>query len=115
MLQAMASLLEPVTFSDDDLGLEAQGEISPGGHFFGSSHTMSRYRDAFYAPFLSDWRNNQAWLEAGAPTAQDKATKIWQDMLAAYEKPPLPQDRVEAIDAFVARRKEEIGGDDISG
>jgi hypothetical protein len=27
----------------------------------------------------------------------------------------LPQDRVEAIDAFVARRKEEIGGDDISG
>jgi hypothetical protein len=36
-------------------------------------------------------------------------------MLAAYEKPPLPQDRVEAIDAFVACRKEEIGGDDISG
>ena len=115
MLQAMASLLEPVKFSDDDLGLEAQGEIPPGGHFFGARHTMSRYRDAFYAPFLSDWRNNQAWLEAGAPTAQDKATEIWQEMLAVYEKPPLPQDRVEAVDAFVARRKEEIGGDDISG
>ena len=115
MLQAMASLLEPVQFSEDDLGLGAQQDVPPGGHFFGAEHTMSRYRDAFYTPFLSDWRNNQAWQEAGARTAQDRATDIWQEMLASYEKPPLAADRVEAIDAFVARRKEEIGSDEISG
>ena len=115
MLQAMASLLEPVQFSEDDLGLGAQQAVPPGGHFFGAEHTMSRYRDAFYTPFLSDWRNNQAWQEAGARTAQDRATDIWQEMLASYEKPPLAADRVEAIDAFVARRKEEIGSDEISG
>lgn len=115
MLQAMASLLEPVQFGEDDLGLGAQQDVPPGGHFFGAEHTMSRYRDAFYTPFLSDWRNNQAWQEAGARTAQDRATDIWQEMLASYEKPPLAADRVEAIDAFVARRKEEIGSDEISG
>ena len=71
MLQAMASLLEPVQFGEDDLGLGAQQDVPPGGHFFGAEHTMSRYRDAFYTPFLSDWRNNQAWQEAGARTAQD--------------------------------------------
>ena len=47
MLQAMSSLLQPVTFTDDDLGLSAQENVLPGGHFFGSEHTMSRYRDAF--------------------------------------------------------------------
>ena len=115
MLQAMAALLEPVQFSEDDLGLGAQQEVAPGGHFFGAEHTMSRYRDAFYTPFLSDWRNNQAWQEAGSRTAQDRATDIWQEMLASYEKPPLPADRAEAIEAFVARRKQEIGSDEISG
>ena len=115
MLQAMASLLEPVQFSEDDLGLGAQQDVPPGGHFFGAEHTMSRYRDAFYTPFLSDWRNNQAWQEAGSRTAQDRATDIWQEMLASYEKPPLPADRAEAIEAFVAQRKEEIGSDEISG
>ena len=36
MLQAMSSLLRPVEFTDDDLGLSAQDEVAPGGHFFGA-------------------------------------------------------------------------------
>lgn len=115
MLQAMAALLQPVEFSADDLALEAQKQVSPGGHFFGADHTMQRYRDAFYAPFLSDWRNNQAWQEAGGRTAQDRATDIWQEMLETYEKPGLPIERIEAINDFVARRKEQIGESEISG
>ncbi|MGB1474085.1 MAG: trimethylamine methyltransferase family protein, partial [Candidatus Puniceispirillaceae bacterium] len=115
MLQAMAALLQPVEFSADDLALEAQKQVPPGGHFFGADHTMQRYRDAFYAPFLSDWRNNQAWQESGGRTAQDRATDIWQEMLETYEKPGLPIERIEAINDFVARRKEQIGESEISG
>ena len=67
---------------------------------------MQRYREAFYAPFLSDWRNNQARQEAGGGrTAQDRATDIWQEMLETYEKPRLPIERIEAINDFVASRK----------
>ena len=113
MLQAMSSLLRPVEFTDDDLGLSAQDEVAPGGHFFGADHTMSRYKEAFYPPFLSDWTNNQAWEAAGGQHAEDRATAVWQQMLEAYQPPGLAQDRVEALAAYVAKRKEEIGSTEL--
>ena len=109
MLQAMSSLLRPVAFTNDDLGLSAQQEVPPGGHFFGAEHTMSRYKQAFYPPFLSDWTNNQAWQAAGGQHAEDRATTVWQQMLEDYQPPGLAQDRVEALSDYVARRKEDIG------
>ena len=109
MLQAMSSLLQSVTFTDDDLGLSAQENVLPGGHFFGSEHTMSRYRDAFYQPFLSDWTNHEAWEAAGGQRAEDRATSVWQQMLEGFQPPNLPQDRIEALEDYVSRRKEKIG------
>ena len=115
MLQAMAALLQPVEFSADDLALEAQKQVPPGGIFLAPIIPCNATAMRFYAPFLSDWRNNQAWQEAGGRTAQDRATDIWQEMLETYEKPGLPIERIEAINDFVARRKEQIGESEISG
>jgi len=70
---------------------------------------MSRYKQAFYPPFLSDWTNNQAWQAAGGQHAEDRATTVWQQMLEDYQPPGLAQDRVEALSDYVARRKEDIG------
>ena len=50
-----------------------------------------------------------------AAIAQDRVTDIWQEMLETYEKPGLPIERIEAINDFVARRKEQIGESEISG
>ncbi len=113
MLQAMSSLLKSVTFTNDDLGLSAQENVLPGGHFFGSEHTMSRYRDAFYPPFLSDWSNHEAWEAAGSQRAEDRATSVWQQMLEGFQPPNLPQDRIEALEDYVSRRKEEIGTNEL--
>ncbi len=84
-------------------------EVGPGKHYFGAAHTQSRYRDAFYAPILSDWRNFETWAEAGSPTAIEKANRVWKDVLAGYEKPPLDPAIEEELDAFVAKRKSEGG------
>ncbi len=35
--------------------------FEPGGHFFGSAHTLARYETAFYRPLLSDWSNFENW------------------------------------------------------
>lgn len=113
MLQSMSALLRPVQFSDDDFGFDAHADTPPGGHFFGAAHTLSRYRDAFYQPFLSDWQNNESWTQAGSLTATQRATAIWQQMLADYEAPPLSADRKEALEAYVAHRIEEIGQKEI--
>tara|TARA_A100001015_G_scaffold59856_1_gene66018 strand:- start:2548 stop:3498 length:951 start_codon:yes stop_codon:yes gene_type:complete len=108
MLQAMSAILAPVSASQDELALSAHDEVAPGGHFFGASHTLSRYRDAFYTPFLSDWSNFENWQANGAMSATQRATPIWQAVLENYEPPVLDSARVEALEAFVARRKEEI-------
>ncbi|MEY8838763.1 trimethylamine methyltransferase family protein, partial [Cribrihabitans sp. XS_ASV171] len=86
--------------------------VPPGGHFFGTEHTMARYETAFYTPILSDWQNFENWEAAGARDALDRATSIWQQALRDYEEPEMPPERREALEAYVARRKEEIAGGD---
>ena len=113
MLQAMAHLLQPIEFEEDDIGFSAHDEVAPGGHFFGAAHTMERYQSAFYQPFLSDWRNYESWLDAGAETATQRATSLWQKMLAEYTAPAMPDDRMAALEDFVAKRKSEIGTSEI--
>ena len=81
-------------------------------YFFGAAHTMERYQSAFYSPFLSDWSNNENWQDAGAKTATMRAMDLWPKILEAYEQPKMDPARVEAIEGFVARRKEEIGAGD---
>jgi trimethylamine--corrinoid protein Co-methyltransferase len=110
LLQQMAAVLSPPVIDDGELGLDAIAEVGPGGHFFGSPHTLARYETAFYQPFLSDWRNYETWAEDGARTATERANRIWKRLLAAYEPPPLDPGRREALDDFVERRKREIGG-----
>jgi trimethylamine:corrinoid methyltransferase-like protein len=84
-------------------------EVCPGGHFFGAEHTQSRYRTAFFPPAISDWRNYETWREAGSPTAVDPAERIVADRLRDFVAPPLEAERLEALTAFVARRKAEGG------
>ena len=110
LLQQMAMVLAPPAIDDDALGLDAIAEVGPGGHFFGSAHTLARYETAFYQPFLSDWRNYETWHEDGARTATQRANRIWKQLLEEYERPPLDPAREAALNDFVERRKREIPG-----
>ena len=108
-LQMVAEFLDPLVVDEGSLAMEAIRDVGPGGHFFGTPHTQARYRDAFYAPIISDWRNFESWEEAGSPKAEQKANRIWKETLTAYEKPPLDPAIEEELDAFVAKRIEEGG------
>lgn len=109
IIQNMMEFLKPLKFDADDLGLDTIKEVPTGGHFFGTDHTMARYETAFYAPMLSDWQNHGAWEAAGAKTALTRATELWQQALRDYEAPAMDPGIRDALDAYVARRKEEIG------
>jgi trimethylamine--corrinoid protein Co-methyltransferase len=110
LLQQMADVLTPIVVNDDELGLDAIAEVGPGGHFFGTAHTLARFETAFYQPMLSDWRNFETWQEDGGRTATQRANGIWKQLLAEYVPPPLEAARAEELDAFVERRKREIRG-----
>ena len=109
LLQMVAEFLSPLDLSEDALAVEAIRSVGPGGHFFGTQHTQDRYRNAFYAPVLSDWRNFESWSTAGRPTAVEKANRVWKERLAGYEKPHMDPAIREEIDAFVEKRRLEGG------
>jgi trimethylamine--corrinoid protein Co-methyltransferase len=109
LLQMVAAFLTPLEVNDDTMAIDAMREVGPGGHFFGAAHTMERYATAFYSPMLSDWRNYEAWQEAGSPTAYQKANRLYKQLLVEYEEPPVDDAVREELEAFVARRKEEGG------
>jgi trimethylamine---corrinoid protein Co-methyltransferase len=109
LIQMVKSFLQPIEINDDALGVEAIREVGPGGHFFGAQHTLARYSDAFYAPMVSDWRNNQQWDAAGRPDALQRANALYKQALNEYAPPPMAESTRDELDAFVERRLREGG------
>ena len=112
MMQMMAEFVEPLVVNEDTLAIEAMREVQPGGHYFGTSHTMERYDSAFYSPVVSDWTNFENWKEAGGLDAAQRANAIWKQAINDYEQPPLDPAIVEALEDYVERRKRELIGAD---
>jgi trimethylamine--corrinoid protein Co-methyltransferase len=113
LLQMQAAFLQPVNMDEEEFGLDAIAEVGPGGHFFGSAHTLERYENAFYQPLLSDWRNFETWRDDGEKTATQRANEIWKKLLREYEKPPIDAAIEEQLQAYMANRKEEIANEQI--
>jgi trimethylamine--corrinoid protein Co-methyltransferase len=109
LIQMVKAFLQPIEMSEDALGLDAIREVGPGGHFFGAQHTLARYSDAFYAPMVSDWRNNQQWDAAGRPDALQRSNTLYKQALNEYVPPPMDAGVKEALDDFVNRRLREGG------
>jgi len=112
MLQLMIELLKPIAVDEQELAFDAIKGVSTGGHFFGEPHTMARYEHAFYRPLLSNWQNYENWQLSGAKDALQRATEIWKQALKDYEQPPLDPAVREALDAYVERRRSEIGSNE---
>lgn len=109
ILQMVAATLVPFDVNAETLALDAISEVGPGGHFFGSAHTIERYERAFYTPLLSNWSNYETWLEAGSVNSEQRANQIWKQLLRDYEQPPIDVAIDEALKDYVARRKQDLG------
>ena len=109
LLQMMSAFLDELSFSEDEMAFEAIKDVGPGGHFFGTQHTLDRYETAFYPPILSEWNNFGQWTEDGGFDTTQRANRIWKQALADYQQPILDESKVEELEAFVAKRKENPG------
>ncbi|MEM7291404.1 MAG: trimethylamine methyltransferase family protein [Pseudomonadota bacterium] len=94
--------------SNEALAKDAYEEVEAGGHFLGCGHTMRNYQTAFYEPALSDSENVESWEEGGSKSMRERAYERWNGMLGSYEEPPIDEGTKQALDAFVAKRKESM-------
>lgn len=107
-LLMMIRLLDGIEVSDETLALEAIAEVGPGGHHLGTAHTMARFRSEFHLPLISDRQNYEAWVEQGSLDAGQRAHRLWQELLAGYEQPPLDPGIEEALREYVVHRKSQL-------
>jgi trimethylamine--corrinoid protein Co-methyltransferase len=108
MLQMMAEYLRPIGVDSDDIALDAIAEVEPGGHHFGTAHTLARYETAFYSPMLSDRQNFESWQETGSMDIAQRANATWKALLRDYQQPALDPAIDEALVEYVTKRKQAI-------
>ena len=107
-LAMMHHMLEGIEVSAETLALDAIAEVGPGGHHFGTSHTMERFRDSFYLPLISDRSGFDNWVDAGSQDAAQRAHRLGKGLLASYHPPDLDAGVEEQLRAYVDKRKTEL-------
>ena len=103
---------ENVDLSEEAQAFDALHEVGPGNHFLGCAHTQAQLRDRLLparswptTPTFEQWSAEGSLWEH-----QDRAAKTrWRQMLKDYEKPPMDEATDEALLAYMAKRREEIG------
>ncbi|MCB2099961.1 MAG: trimethylamine methyltransferase family protein, partial [Rhodobacterales bacterium] len=104
-LGAMRVLAEGVDLSEAGQAMDAIRQVPPGSHHLGSAHTQAHFESAFYRSNVADNNSYEQWDAEGRTDAYTRANRIYKDMLAAYEPPPMDPAVDEALLAFMAERK----------
>ena len=102
---ALHSYIGGVTVDDNTLAMDAFHNVTPGGHYLGSAHTMANYTTAFFDSNISDDTPFETWTEAGQTDAATRANKRWKQSLAEYVAPELDVAVDESIRDFMDRKK----------
>lgn len=108
ILQMMQVEFTPFEIDEASLGFDAHIEAGHGGHFLGTMHTMERFRDCFYRPFLSSSDNFDRWTRNGSKDTATRANEYYKQLLEQYEQPAMDVAIKEELDEYVAKRSKEL-------
>jgi trimethylamine--corrinoid protein Co-methyltransferase len=108
-LRMLYEVFQPLRIDEEALAYSAHQEVGQGGHFLGAAHTLERFRECFYRPLVSSTENYERWARNGGNDTAARATALWKRTLEEYEQPPLDEGLREELQAFVDRRRTELG------
>ncbi len=101
-------MMEGINWDDFDEALAAVRDVGPGGHYLGHPHTQANFQQAFFMPKLFDNNSVEQWMAEGSKEITARALTEARAQLDAYEEPKLDPATDEALQAYIARREEEI-------
>lgn len=102
---AMMTLLQGFGTDAEAFGRDAYLEAGPGMTFLSTQHTLRNFATANFQPDIPEAGSFETWSENESPTADQRATARWKQMLAEYEPPPMDDNIRAALTEFVAVRK----------
>ena len=105
-LGMMQVLSQGYDTTENGQAMDALREVGPGQHFLGCAHTQANFETAFYRSTVSDNNSFEQWEAEGAQDTAQRANALWKAWLRDYEAPPLDPGIDEALQAYMARRKE---------
>lgn len=108
ILQSLMAEFTPLEFNESSLAFDAHLEVGHGGHFLGAAHTMERFRDCFYRPFLTNSDNYERWTRLGSRDTRARAEEIWKKKLEDYVMPDMDPSTLLELSDFVAQRKSQL-------
>lgn len=93
--------------NEDTLAVDVVSKVGPGNHFLNQMHTRKHHRTEFRKPLLSDRQSYEGWVIESL-TSEDRAERVRQQMLAAYEDPGLDESLQRELQSYIESRKAEI-------
>ncbi len=105
-LAMMQVLTQGYDLTENGQAMDALREVGPGQHFLGCAHTQANFETAFYRSRVADNNSFEQWEAEGALDTAQRANTLWKKWLQDYEAPPLDPGIDEALQAYMARRKE---------
>ena len=96
---------EGLDLSENAQALDAIAEVGPGQHFLASRHTLENFETAFYRSMVGDANSFEQWQGEGSLETAQRANRIWKNLLAEYQPPPLDPAILEELTDYVERRK----------
>jgi trimethylamine--corrinoid protein Co-methyltransferase len=109
IVRMLQETFKPLEITEESLAFGAHEEVGAGGHFLGAAHTMERFRTCFYRPLLSSSDNYERWMRNGGHDAAERAGIIATQKLEEYEEPAMDPAMREELEAYVVRRRKELG------
>jgi trimethylamine--corrinoid protein Co-methyltransferase len=108
LLGMFHKFFQGLDLSENGMAMESLRTVPTNGHHLGTPHTMQNFRHAFHRSELFDYNSFEQWRDEGGLTATEKANGRYKQLLRQYEPPDLDPATDEALQAFIAKRKEEI-------
>ena len=104
----MQQFAEGVDLSENGQALDAIREVGPGSHFLGCAHTQANFETAFFRSTIADNNSFEQWESEGGKDAAQRANAIFKRQLAEYQAPEIDPAVDEALNAFIAAKKDSM-------
>ncbi len=105
---ALHTYLNGLSVNEDTLGIDALREGGPGEHMFGTAHTLSHYKTAYWDSGLNDDQPYETWSEKGSEDSMTRANRKWKQTLADYQAPPIDENIDGQLKEFIEQRKSSM-------